>query len=75
MNEFISALLFYWTSFSDVTQTLIAKIGHTITGREINSELVHWIFYGILMAVMIFLIRARRAKLRNQLATRQRFDI
>ncbi len=75
MSEFIDALLFYWAGFSDVTQSLIAKIGYTITGREMNNELVHWVFYGILMAIMIFLIRARQIKLRNQIATRQRFDI
>ncbi len=74
MNEFINALLFYWTGFSQVTQSLIGQIGYAITGREINNELVHWIFYGALIALLIFLIRARQIKLRNQIEARQRFD-
>ncbi len=74
MNEFIGALLFYWTGFSNIAQSLIAQMGFAITGRELGGELVHWIFYGALLALMIFLIRARQAKLRNQIETRQRVD-
>lgn len=73
MNEFIDALSFYWAGFSDVTQTLIGQIGYTITGREMSGELIHWVFYGALLALMIFLIRLRQNRLRHEIESRQRY--
>ncbi len=75
VNDFFDTLAIYWNAFSLLGQTGITKIVEIATGKELSSDVSHWIFYGILLSIMAFLIQARRAKLRNQLETRQRFDI
>ena len=74
MTEFINTLLVYWNGFSTVSQSVIGQLGLKITGKEIATSTTHWIFYGTILAILIVMIRARRANVRNQVETRQRFD-
>ncbi len=75
MSEFVDALVIYWNGFSTISQTLIGRLGATVTGHELSPNVTHWTFYGILLGMLIFLIRARQAKMRNRIETRQRINI